>query len=173
MAPDDTPIASLGGRSARTAKNLRTIPDRKLFEQWLENLDQSSQVILIVSPRIDSARVQRLPYLLRTCRFNGARGLVKSEAWLLEFKPTMVEDASYLPLKISYGIFVLDIKHEARQNTVPVIHQSLILQVVFADFRQVIGKWLPLGEQLLVAAKAAVQRVTPSIDNFRIWQNKM
>ncbi len=53
------------------------------------------------------------------------------------------------------------------------VHEPLILQVVFANFDQVIGKRLPFREQLLVAAVATVQRVTPGVDNFCVRQNQL
>ena len=56
---------------------------------------------------------------------------------------------------------------------VPMVHQCLILHVIFAQFSQVIAEGLATGEKLFIAAETAVQRVAPGIDNLGIRYSEM
>jgi hypothetical protein len=55
----------------------------------------------------------------------------------------------------------------------PVIHNCLVLKIVFAQFGEIIAKRLAAGEKLFIATKAAIQRVTAGINNFSFGQDQL
>ena len=79
---------------------------------------------------------------------------MKSQAGVFPLELAVLEDPPYLALEVGNHRLVVDVEHLAWQDVVPVVHQPLILQVVFAKFDQVIRKRLALGKQLLVGRTA-------------------
>ena len=84
----------------------------------------------------------------------------------------MLENTPHLRLEIIHNIFVLHIEHCARQHSMPVVHESLVLGVKLRQFELIVSKGLTTGEHLLEAAEAAVQRMAPGIDDFYVGQNE-
>ena len=114
-----------------------------------------------------------MPNLFGTGCFNSPVSLVKIKAGLLEGQFTVIENTTHLSVEVCDYLFVVYIQHISRDYPVPVVHQCLILDIIFAQLSQVITKGLAAGEKLFVAAEATVHRVAPGIDNLGIGYGEM
>ena len=53
------------------------------------------------------------------------------------------------------------------------VHQRDVVGVIATDFREAVGEFLPLGEELFEAREAAIHRRTARIDNLRVGQDEV
>ena len=71
---------------------------------------------------------------------------MKVQAGLFPVKFAVVEDPLDLALEVGNDVLVLHVEHFAGQNVVPVVHEALILKVVFPEFDHIVGKGLSRRE---------------------------
>ncbi len=134
---------------------------------------QMPEMLVVVAPVAERARVDWLAHLLRARRLHGTVGLVELHAVFLERQAAMREDPAHLRLEIGDRLLVVDVQHLARQHAMPVLHRLVVLAVVVGELRHVVREMLALAEQLLVGAQAAVERMAPGIDHLRIRQDQV
>ena len=66
---------------------------------------------------------------------------------------------------------MLNAEHGPGHHSVPMVHEGDVVGVVMAQIREVVAELLAFGEELLKAADAAVQGVTPGVDNLGVRQH--
>ena len=71
---------------------------------------------------------------------------MEPQATVLPGQFAVLENSLHLALEVRHDFLVFDGEDPAGQHRVPMIHQSLVLQVVLAEFHQVIGERLALRE---------------------------
>ena len=117
-------------------------------QYWLQYLYQLIQMRFVVAPQVDGARINWTPYLLRAGRFHSTISLVEAQTGRLEGQAAEVQKSRYLAIEIGNDILVVPIEYEARQHRMPMVHQTLVLQVLFSQFGHVVSKGLTTGKQL-------------------------
>src|SRR5882724_11586378 len=104
---------------------------------------------------------------------HGALRLVELDAALFELEFAELEDAAHIRFEIAHHILVLDAQYPAGKRAIPMRHELRIHPVVASDVIDAIGELLPGGEQLLVVAEAAGERVSARVDDLGVGQDQM
>ena len=91
---------------------------------------------------------------------------MESQAVVLKWQAAEIENAPDLALQVANDVFIPDIQRETGSNLLPVIHQALILQIVFTQFSEVVTEWLTTCKKLFIGPKTAIQRMTRCIDDL-------
>ena len=98
---------------------------------------------------------------------------METNALLLERQAAVIENSAHLGLEVGHNVLVPNVQQLAGQHAVPVLHQPLVLQIVFADIEKVVAEGLTLGEKLLEAPEATVKRVASGVDEHRTRQRQV
>ena len=85
----------------------------------------------------------------------------------------MIKHFANLPFKIVEYVFVLYAQDLAGKHLIPMLHKADIVAVITTDLRKPVSEFLPFGEKLLEAGKAAIHRISTRIDDPGIGQDKV
>ncbi len=89
---------------------------------------------------------------------------------IFERQPAMIKNSPYLALEISNRIFIMHVQNFARQHLVPVLHYLVIVSIVVREFLNVVSECLAASEELFIATKTTVQRMSARIDDCCVRQ---
>ena len=122
-------------------------------------------------PMIKPILVDGLANLLGAGRPYGTLIFIKTKAGILELQPAVLEERAHLGLGILDQALVGHPVYPARANGIKMRHEIGIVAIVAAQIGERIGKILAARKVLLERRKATAQRMTPGVDDLRIWQN--
>ncbi len=91
---------------------------------------------------------------------------MKSQAIFLIRQIAKIEYPPDLAFQVPDDIFIADIQREAWCNPVPMLHQALVLHIVFSQLGEVVAKRLTACKKLFIGPKTAIQGVTGCINDF-------
>src|SRR4051812_42147513 len=98
---------------------------------------------------------------------------MEAQTSILEWQIQIFEQPSDLRFRIRDQVFIDDPMDPTRQHPVEMGHQPRVIGIMLADIRQAMRKGLARRKAALEAGPAAIERMPPSVDDFRVRQHQM
>src|SRR5436190_3828916 len=144
-----------------------------MLEYRAEGRLERAEPRFIGTPLAHTAPVKRLAYLIAAQSAHRSLVFMEAQALFLERQSEIFEQPPDFQFRICDQILVQDAVNSSRQHTIEVHHQADVVAIMAADVTQIVRESLATRKIAPKAGPAAIERVPPRVNDFRLRQHQM